>query len=226
MNYYEKYKKLEDLPIVTKTVLPAAGVVRRGVIQFVHGMCEIKERYDKIVKYFANQGFVCVISDLRGHGENVEFDKDLGYFGDDGANLLVEDIHAVNVFIKNNYPDLPITLIGFSMGSLISRAFAKKYDDDIDALVLLGSPSYRRLSIFGGWLIEFLTLFMDDHETNKFIAKLSMGCYMKKYAHEGIRNSWICSDMNVVEKFNSTPKCGFVFTINGFHALCKLQGNV
>lgn len=223
MNYYEKYKKLEDLPIVTKVVLPDTGAVRRGVIQFVHGMCEIKERYDKILEYFTSQGFVCVISDLRGHGENVEFDKDLGYFGDDGANLLVEDIHAVNVFIKNNYPDLPITLIGFSMGSLIARVFAKKYDDDIDSLVLLGSPSFRRLSTFGRWLIEFLTLFINDQGTNKFIAKLCMGCYMKKFAHEGIRNSWMCSDMSVVEKFNSTPKCGFIFTLNGFHSLCKLQ---
>lgn len=223
MNYYEKYKKLEDLPIVTKIKLPAKDAVRRGVIQFVHGMCEVKERYDRILDYFASQGFVCVISDLRGHGENVEFDKDLGYFGDDGANLLVEDIHAVNIFIKNNYPDLPVTLIGFSMGSLIVRAFSRKYDDDIDALVLLGSPSYRRLSIFGGWLIEFLTLFINDHETNKLIHKMSMGCYAKKYASEGIRNSWICSDMNVVELFNSTPKCGFMFTINGYHTLCKLQ---
>ena len=166
---YEKYKSLEDLPIVTKVVLPEMGMVRKGVIQFVHGMCEMKERYDKILDFFVGQGYICVISDLRGHGENVEFEKDLGYFGNDGANLLVEDIHAVTIFIKNNYPDLPITLLGHSMGSLISRAYAKKYDEDIDMLILIGSPSIRTFRNVGAKIIEFVTLFIDEHETNKII---------------------------------------------------------
>lgn len=226
MTDYEKYITLEDLPIVTKVVLPKMGMVRNGVIQFVHGMCEMKERYDRILDFFASHGYVCVISDLRGHGENVEFEKDLGYFGADGAQRLIEDIHAVTIFIKNNYPDLPITLLGHSMGSLIGRAYAKKYDDDIDMLILLGCPSMRRFRNLGTWIIEFVTLFIDEHETNKIINNMVVGVFEKKFAHEGVPNSWICSDMGVVEEFNYNPKCGFMFTLNGHLALCKLQGMV
>ena len=83
MSEYEKYKTLDDLPIVTKVWMPDATAVRKGVIQFVHGMCEMKERYDKIMTVFNNLGYICVISDLRGHGENVEFLKD-------SATMLVE----------------------------------------------------------------------------------------------------------------------------------------
>ena len=223
---YKKYKRLEDLPIATKVVLPEMGMVRKGVIQFVHGMCEMKERYDRILDFFAGQGYVCVISDLRGHGENVEYEKDLGYFGEDGANLLVEDVHAVTVFIKNNYPDLPVTLLGHSMGSLIARAYTKKYDSDIDMLILSGCPSMRKFRNAGALLIEFITLFIDEHETNNFINKLMVGVFDKKFAHEGVKNSWICSDMGVVEAYNNTPKCGFMFTLNGHHTLCRLQGMV
>ena len=104
---YEKYKTLDTLPIATKVCFPEITAVRKGVIQIVHDMCEVKDRYERVIKFFTEKGYICVISDLRGHGENVEFDKDLGYFGDDGANLLIEDIHAVTIFIKNNFPDLP-----------------------------------------------------------------------------------------------------------------------
>ena len=100
---YEIYKTIEDLPVVTKVYLPPVGVQRHGVIQLIHGMCEHKERYNKVIDYFTKEGYVCVISDMRGHGENVEFESELGYFGEDGANRLVEDAHCVTVYIKNNF---------------------------------------------------------------------------------------------------------------------------
>lgn len=220
---YEKYKKLEDLPIVTKAYLPDENMVRKGVIQFVHGMCEMKERYEKTIKFFTDRGFICVISDLRGHGENVQFEKDLGYIGDDGANLLVEDIHAVTIFIKNNYPDLPITLFGHSMGSLIVRAYAKKYDGDIDFLIVAGCPAVRRLRYLGKCVIELVSVFRDDHDVDRYVNNLMVGSYNKKFAGENVANSWICSDNKVIEEYNNNPKCGFMFTLNGHRALCELQ---
>ena len=71
MSEYEKYKTLEDLPIVTKVWLPEVTAVRKGVIQIAHGMCETKERYNKVINIFTEMGYVCVISDLRGHGEKI-----------------------------------------------------------------------------------------------------------------------------------------------------------
>lgn len=223
MSDYEKYKTLEDLPIVTKVWLPAETTVRKGVIQIAHGMCETKERYNRAISIFTELGYVCVISDLRGHGENVEFDKDLGYIGDDGANLMVEDLHAVTVYIKNNFPDLPLILIGHSMGALIARAYTKKYDEDIDMLVTLGCPSANPLRRMGVFAVEFMSLFVDEHEKSKILDKLVLGNFNKAYESEGIPFSWICSDMKVVEEYNKTPKCGFAFSINGYKTLCKLM---
>lgn len=220
---YEKYKKLEDLPIVTKAYLPDENMVRKGVIQFVHGMCEMKERYERTIKFFTDRGYICVISDLRGHGDNVTFEKDFGYIGDDGANLLVEDIHAVTIFIKNNYPDLPITLFGHSMGSLIVRAYTKKYDADIDFLIVSGCPSMRKFRYLGIHIIGLISVFRDEHDVDRFVNKLMVGVFDKKFAAENVPNSWICSDMKVVEEYNNNPKCGFMFTLNGHRTLCELQ---
>ena len=223
MSKYEKYKTLEDLPIVTKVWMPEATAVRKGVVQIVHGMCEMKERYNRAISVFNELGYICVISDLRGHGENVEFDKDLGYIGEDGANLMVEDIHAVTVYIKNNYPDLPVILMGHSMGALLCRAFTKKYDEDIDMLVLLGCPSPNPLRYIGVGIVEFMSLFLDDHETNKLLDKLIVGNFNKAFEKEGLKNAWLCTDKTIVEEYNKNPRCGFTFTINGYNALCKLM---
>lgn len=222
MSEYEKYKTLDSLPIVTKVWMPDTSAVRKGVIQFVHGMCEVKERYDKIIKLFNNQGYICVISDLRGHGENVTFPKDLGYIGEDGVNLMVEDIHAVTVYIKNNFPDLPIILMSHSMGALLSRVYAKRYDDDLDMLVLLGCPSAKRLRYVGVGLTAMMAMFGDDRNTSKILDKLVLGDFEKKYKNEGA-NAWICSDRKVIESYSRNSKCGFSFTINGYNVLCKLM---
>ena len=223
LSEYEIYKTLDDLPVVTKVYLPEPNVQRYGVMQFIHGMCETKERYKHVIDYFTAEGYICVISDLRGHGENVEFDVELGYFGDDGAERLVEDVRCVNVYIQNNFPDLPIIMVGHSMGSLIARAFIKKYDEDVDVLILSGSPSPRKLRTLGKLLIEALTLFKDDREVDKLVHNMIVGDYHKKYESEGVENSWICSDPAVVEAFNKDSKCGFMFTLNGYHTLCRLQ---
>ena len=223
MSKYEQYKTLEDLPIVTKVWLPKPTAVRKGVIQIVHGMSERKERYNRAISVFNDFGYVCVISDLRGHGENVEFDKDLGYIGEDGANLLIEDIHAVTVYIKNNFPDLPVILLGHSMGALLARAYTRKYDEDIDMLVALGCPSSNVLRHVGVGLTELMTLFIDEHETNKILDKLIVGDFDKPFAKEGVPYSWLCTDMKIVDDYNRDSKCGFSFTINGYNALCKLM---
>lgn len=223
MSEYEKYKTLDDLPIVTKVWMPDTSAVRKGVIQFVHGMCEVKERYDKIMTVFNNLGYICVISDLRGHGENVEFHKDLGYIGEDGVNLMIEDIHAVTVYIKNNFPDLPLILMGHSMGALLSRVYTKRYDDDLDMLVTLGCPSAKKLRHLGVGLTSMMALFGDDRNTNRILDKLVMGDFNDKYKSEGLANSWICTDREVVEAYNRNSKCGFSFTINGYNVLCKLM---
>lgn len=223
MSKYEIYKTLEDLPVVTKLWLPDAMKVRKGVIQIIHGMCERKERYKKAIDVFTKKGYICVACDLRGHGENVEFEKDLGYIGEDGANLLVEDMHAVTVYIKNNFPDLPVILIGHSMGALIARAYTKKYDEDIDMLVTLGCPSANGLRYLGVGLVELMSIFIDDHEKNRLLDRLIVGNFNKKFEKEGIPYAWLCTDRKVVEEYNKDPKCGFSFSINGYSALCKLM---
>lgn len=222
MDIYEKYKKLEDLPVKTIVKEPESMAKARGVIQFVHGMCEHKNRYYQMADYFCKQGFVCVLSDLRGHGENVEYLKDLGYFGENGADLLVEDVHGINAFIHNNYPDLKVILVAHSLGSIISRAYLKKYDLDVDFVFFSGAPSDSLGKYPGLLLAEIFSIIFDEKDNSKIIDRMFYKRLEKKFEQEG-KNSWICSDKDVVEKYNDDESCQFTFTINGYNALFRLM---
>ena len=109
------------------------------------------------------------------------------------------------------------------MGALLARTYTKKYDEDIDMLVTLGCPSSNIFRHVGVGLIELMSLFIDDHETNKLLDKLIVGNFNKPFEKEGIPYSWLCTDKKIVEEYNKDSKCGFSFTINGYNVLCKLM---
>ncbi len=227
MNAYEKYKKVEDLPVAVKVTLPPEGMVRKGIIQLHHGMSEHKNRYAEIMQFFSERGYICAIHDMRGHGENTEIANDLGYFGEEGFDGVVEDAYAVTAYLKNNYPDLPLIFIGHSFGSIVARAYLKKYDVEVDRAFIVGSPSDNKMKSLGMLLIEMLTIFRPDKEVSELVHNLVMGRFDKVYKKnnpdkvlEGYtENMWICSDMDVVKKYNKDPKSGFKYTMNGYYTI-------
>ena len=97
----------------------AVGVCRpkttpRAVIQFVHGMCGCKERFEPVMDYFSENGIVCIASDHRGHGESIKDMNDLGYFYSGGYKALVEDVRTVTDWGLKEFPGLPYYLLGHS----------------------------------------------------------------------------------------------------------------
>ena len=113
----------------------------QGIVQLVHGMAEHKERYEDFMQYLGELGYLCVLHDHRGHGESIREEADLGYMRTTGAAALIEDIRQLNAQLHKEYPSLKIYMFGHSMGSLAVRAYLKRYDDTIDALIVCGSPS-------------------------------------------------------------------------------------
>ncbi len=133
----------DGLNLSTLTVLPQLPEKAEGIVQLIHGMAEHKERYLHFMEFLAAHGYICIIHDHRGHGKSVKSSADLGYFYGQGSDGLVEDTAAVTRYARSRWPNLPVFLIGHSMGSLIARAYTKKYDDQIERLILIGSPSEK-----------------------------------------------------------------------------------
>lgn len=197
----------------------------KAVLQLAHGMCEHKERYIPFMKYMAEQGFACVIHDHRGHGKSIKSISDLGYFYENGAEAIVEDTYQILVETKKRYQGLPYILMGHSMGSMIVRCFIKKYDGEIDALIVCGSPSANEAVDFGIGLVRFLMKWKGTRGKSRLMDYIVTGNCDKVFAKERLKSSWITSDRSVVEAYNADPYCNYKFTLNGYEALLLLMKN-
>lgn len=218
---FKFFSNADKLEIDCMAVAPEKDV--KGVVQLVHGMCEHKERYYEFMEYLADKGYLCVIHDHRGHGGSVVSEADLGYFYDGGYEALVEDIHQLTMMVKEELGDVPYILLGHSMGSLAVRCYLKKYDADIDKLVVLGSPSRSWGAALGLAIAAVMERIKGGHARSRLLDSMVIHSqYEKRFESEGILHAWICSDKAVVEQYNRDPYCNFCFTVDGYVQLIKL----
>lgn len=194
----------------------------QAAVVFVHGMAEHKERYYPFMNYLCELGFACVIYDQRGHGATAQTPDELGYFGKGGVKNLIEDTRTVVQWTREQYPGLKVFLFGHSMGSMVVRSFAKKYDAEIDGLVVCGSPSNNAVAGLGILLTRIIQLFKGDHYRCKKVAQMMFGPHTKKFKSEGVPNAWLSTNKANVQEYNEDPLCGFLFTLNGYRTVMQL----
>lgn len=212
----------DGLEISVMAVIPDVKPYR-AVVQIVHGMSEHKERYLPFMEYLAGQGYLTVIHDHRGHGKSVRDKADLGYTYGGGAQAILQDIGTVNREIHVRYPQLPLILMGHSMGSLAVRAFASKYDDQIDMLIVCGSPSYNAAMPFGVFLARLEQAVRGPRHRSKLIEAMAFGAGAAKFKNDKNCRAWICSDPEVAKEYKRSELCGFTFTDDGYLALFELM---
>lgn len=198
----------------------------KGIVQLAHGMCEHKERYIPFMEFLAKNGYLCVIHDHRGHGKSIKDTKDLGYFYEGKDIGLVEDIEAVNQYIQQQYPNIPIYLFGHSMGSLGVRGYIKKYDHHIKGLFVCGSPSSNPMTKAGLFLVKTLSRIKGPYHKSSLVDNMVMGAFNKPFEHENLNNAWLTTDIQIVNEYNNDPLCGYSFTLNGYESLFSLMSKV
>ena len=193
-----------------------------AVLQLTHGMKGCKERFRPFMDYMADHGVVCVANDLRGHGASVKDEKDRGYMYSGGYVALVEDMKVVTDWIHLTYPDLPVYLLGHSMGSLAVRTYMKTHDDAVSGVILCGSPSDSPMAPAALSLARFLSRFSGGRIRTGAIQDMVSWMYNRRFASEG-RNAWTCSDAEVRNAFAHNRSCSFDFTANAMVALMSMM---
>lgn len=196
----------------------------KGVFVISHGMAEHKERYEGLMCFLAQNGYVACINDHRGHGKSVKDKKDLGYFYDETGKYIVEDTLEVIRRLKKKYPEVPVCLFGHSMGSLVASAFVSRYDSQIDQLILCGLPSANPAAGIALGLVAFLTKLKGNHFRSNLINTMAFSSYNKNI-HDEDKNefSWLSVNRQNVQEYIEDEECGYVFTLNGFKNLFILM---
>ncbi len=116
--------------IVVRGATPAQA---RLVVVLAHGFGEHSGRYAHVIDRLAADGAVVHAPDHRGHGHS-----DGPRAVVDDVEAMADDLHLVVQKARTEHPDLPVVLIGHSMGGLMAIRYTQRYGADLTALVVSG----------------------------------------------------------------------------------------
>lgn len=193
----------------------------KAILQISHGMMEHIERYQEFATFLNSNGILVVGSDHLGHGGSVNSPDELGYFGHHHADKhLVDDLFQVTKIIKESYPDIPYFIFGHSMGSYLVRRYLMEYGNEIDGAIMEGSGNQPHLLTgIGLLMVKLMKRFKKDTYRSRFVTKMIFGGYTKRIKNAKSSAAWLTSDVEILQKFRSDTRCGFIFTLNGYETL-------
>lgn len=177
-DYFEGYNKLK---IYYQIFIPENP---KGAIQISHGFCEHGGRYKLLIDELISNNFIVFINDHQGHGKSEGRRNHTKSF-----DHIMEDVYTLTTIIKDTYPELPIFLIGHSMGSFVAQRYAIKYQKNIQGMVLSGT------GIRVGEIPKFI------QKMAKIIAKIAPAFK----ADTGLDPEGISSDPVSVEEYKNDP---------------------
>ena len=194
----------------------------KGIFHLVHGMTEYIGRYDHLMSFIALNGYICAGYDNLGHGKTSENDQ-LGFIAEkDGYKFLIRDVKLFEDKLKAEYKDLPLILMGHSMGSFIVRLAAEKYPESIDKLIICGTAGPNPIAPIGLLITDLISAFKGKHSYSKTVENIAFGAYNKHFDNSSKYN-WLTKDKSVIEKYEKDKFCTFHFSVQAMHDLVKLN---
>ena len=195
----------------------------KGIVQISHGMNDYIERYEHLIKYLNNLGYVVCGNDDLGHGNTGDQSGVWGSFGaKNGHKFVLQDLHTMTQIAKNKYPNLPYFLLGHSMGSFFARYYAYTYPNELDGLILLGTSGKVVGTGFAIKLLSIMKAFKGEMGRSKFIEGLASNSYFKYIENPTSDKDWVTTNPEELQKYLNDHKTQFVFTISAYKDMLKV----
>jgi len=104
------------------------------VLLLVHGLAEHSGRYEHVGAWFAARGCVVHAYDQQGHGKSAGIRGHVRRFSD-----YLDDLELMLRFVRERHPELPVFLVGHSMGGLVVASFARERGPEVAGAVTSGA---------------------------------------------------------------------------------------
>lgn len=153
INDMEKFEKTtlnlktldgKDLAAALYAPRPEDGEALRGGIVFTHMMPATKESWDALAAKFAEDGYLGLAIDLRGHGESDGGPKAYTKFTDEEHQKSILDLDAAAKFlIGKGLTAEQIVFVGASIGANLSIRYLADHHDFKTAVLFSAGLNYR-----------------------------------------------------------------------------------
>jgi alpha-beta hydrolase superfamily lysophospholipase len=161
----------------------------RGIVQLTHGMGEHLLRYEPLAGALTAAGFVVIGQDHRGHGASAQ--GEWGALGEGGWDELVRDIGRVSDAARKDFPDLPLVLLGHSMGSFAAQQYVLDHSDELAGLALTGTA-----------VLDLLEPALDLDQP------MDLSAFNAPFEHR-TGYEWLSRDTAQVDLYVADERCGF-----------------
>lgn len=199
------------------------GTEPRGILQIAHGMTDHIERYRALAEALCENGYILAGHCHLGHGKTAVSSDELGFFAErGGADLVVRDMHGMNLLLKEKFPSLPIAVMGHSMGSFISRLYVSEYPNDVKGLIIHATGGPNKVVSLGKLLVGAMSVFKGKRYRSRFIRSLASKGYNSKFAGEDGINAWLTRDKEKANEKLTDPYGSFTFTLSAYNDLFTL----
>ena len=199
------------------------GQAVRGVVQIAHGMAEHSGRYERFAVALNGRGFAVFANDHRGHGKTAGAVDNVGYFADtNGWNLVVNDMRQLTAVVREQYPQVPVFLLGHSMGSLLSRAYMIRHGSAVEGIILSatsGDPGV--LGKLGLLIARLESTLRGARHRSRLLNAMSFGKFNQSFEPRRTDFDWLSRDDDEVDAYIADPYCGGVFTSGFFVDLLR-----
>lgn len=174
---------LHDWPITDGT--NGTNGTAKAVVVLVHGIGEHAGRYRHVAERLNTWGFAVRAADHYGHGASS------GARGGLPSEMrLVDDLARVIDDTRRIHTDLPLVLLGHSLGGLVAASLVARDVRKVEALVLSSPGLDPGLSAFQKLLIAVLSRVAPD---------LRVG--------NGLDDNYLSHDRAVVQAYRDDPLC-------------------
>ena len=184
----------------------------RAVIHIAHGMGEHAGRYDWVAQRLSEAGYAVCANDHRGHGKTADR---LGYFGPDGWNRILEDLHEIIQSHDQAYAGIPKVLLGHSMGAMATQQYIELHGDTLQAAILSGSPGFS--AGFQSMILQLVVRFerwrLGPGADSALLQSMVFGSANKVFEASLASPTgfeWLSRDTAQVQAYVDDPACGFV----------------
>jgi alpha-beta hydrolase superfamily lysophospholipase len=192
---------------------PAAPI---AWLHIMHGMTEHSARYADLAQYLNQQGIMVTAGDHRGHGRTGEAMGSLYHMGDsDSWNQMVDDQWQLINHIAAEQ-DLPLIIMGHSMGSFMATRFCQQYGQQLRQLnnallgLVLSGSNYDSPTTFkiAAGLARIERARVGAGNTSSLLEQLSFGSFNRAFKPTRTEKDWLSSDNTVVDSYIADPWCG------------------
>jgi len=175
--------------------------------------------YAAFAEWGVSHDIVVAGSDLPGHGVRAAETGTLGDPGACGWDAMVDAAYQSFVALRALYPEIPLVVLGHSMGSYIAQAMVSKYSPDIQGLVLSATSYEPWYVTVPSWLLAKAVGLLGERRPGALFYKIIYGGFNKPFQPAKTPFDWLSRDKGFVARYMADPLCIFVPSVRLYVAL-------